>query len=348
MRIAFCHYYSLSFGGGGERLLVDAARWLTERGHIVTIHVVPIRRGSWRPNLASLLYEEAPFHVFSADVTYYMYNPLVWRLFRQEGPKIAGIHSPLLTQGLAEPGYTSQSFPQDVRRHGFLAAMMKSSVRFLQPRELLHFDAVDWVSPLEPIGIHHRRIYKNPGMVDMRVFRPRPTKSDEFTVLFVGRQDYGKGFDRYVELSRVMTKYRFVSTGESIGRIEGVGHPSDVALSNLYSESTVLLSPTRGDTFGRVLLEGLACGTPVITTSIPAHTALDLPFTYADSIEATASVLNAMFEMWKNDREEYNRQANAGVAAVRKYDAINVLPKFEAMLKQVATTDENPRAQLVR
>src|SRR5208282_4695191 len=123
---------------------------------------------------------------------------------------------------------------------------------------------------------------------------PKAEKSNEFTVLFVGRHDYGKGFDRYLELSKVLTSLKFVSTGEGVGRIEGVGHLSDEDLATLYSRSSVLVCPSRGDTFGRVLAESLACGTPVLTTAIPAHTSLGLPFSLANDTGDMIKALSAM------------------------------------------------------
>jgi glycosyltransferase involved in cell wall biosynthesis len=339
MKIAFCHYYGLSFGGGGERFLVDAARWLVEKGHEVSIYSVPIRRGLWRPSLVGFEYREAPIHSFSAEVAYYLYNPLIAHLFRYRGPRIAGIHSPLLTQSLAETGYSSRSLTDDVRSHGMLAAFMKHSTRAIQAKELSTFDAVDWVSPSEPNEIHHRRLFKTPGWVNTRTFYPKAEKDKEFTVLFVGRHDYGKGFDRFLELSQVLTNLRFVSTGESVGRIQGLGHLSDEDLATLYSRSSVLVCPSRGDTFGRVLPESLACGTPVLTTSIPAHTSLGLPLGLADNTGDMTNALTAIYEMWKNEKSEYEKVALAGLQSVKKYDIDNILPRFEMMLEQVGSEE---------
>ncbi len=225
---------------------------------------------------------------------------------------------------------------RNARDHGLLAAAMMTLVHSVQPTELLGFDAVDWNSPLEPVGINHKRVYRNTGWVDTKQFSPKANKNEEFTVLFVGRHDYGKGFDKYVALSETMTGVRFTSTGDSVGRIKGLGNPSDRDLCELYSRSTVLVSPARGDTFGRVLLEGLACGTPVITTSISAHTALDLPFTYADTIEEMAHAIVNLVSIWKGNKEEYYRRAAEGVNAASKYDVNSVLPGLETMLKEVA------------
>jgi len=336
MKVAFCHYYGLSFGGGGERFLVEAATWLAERGHDVSIYSVPFRRGTWNPTLRGFHYREAPIHFFSAGVTYFMYNPLVSHLFRHQSPRIAGIHSPLLTGSLSGPEYASGSFADDVRNHGPLAAFMKHSSQTFRNKELSSFDAVHWTGAAVPTAFTHRRLFLIPGWVNTRTFYPRADKNKEFTVLFVGRHDHGKGFDRYLELSETLRNLRFISTGEGIRKVEGVGHPSDEDLSTLYSSSSVLVCPSRGDTVGRVLLESLACGTPVLTTSIPAHTSLGLPLLLADDMKGMVNALETLYHMWKADSDRYQQLVTEGSDAVRRYDIDNVLPKFEKMLTLVS------------
>ena len=344
MKVAFCHYYSLSFGGGGERFLVEAATWLVDRGHDVSIYSVPFRRGSWNPALRGFLYREAPVHFFSAGVTYFMYNPLVSHLFRQRSPRIAGIHSPLLTGSLAGPTYAGGSLADDVRNHGPFAAVMKHSSQTFRNKELSAFDAVHWPGATVPAAFPHRRLFAIPGWVNTRTFYPKVDKNKEFTVLFVGRHDYGKGFDRYLELSESLRNLRFISTGESIGRVVGVGHPSDENLAALYSSSSVLVCPSRGDTVGMVLLESLACGTPVLTTSIPAHTALGLPLVLADDTRGMARALDKLYHMWKADKDRYEQMVREGSAAAKRYDINNVLPKFERMLTLVSGRNSDLRS----
>jgi glycosyltransferase involved in cell wall biosynthesis len=331
MKIAFCHYYSLSFGGGGERFLVDAAKWLIKRGHSVSVYSVPLRRGRWRPRLDGVSYRERPLHFLDDDVAYYMYSPFVINFFRYNGPKVAGIHSSLLTRGLAETGYVTGNFVNDIRRHSVLVALMKRYGRIFQRRELANFDAVHWISPMKPVDLHHNNVFQIPNWVDTKSFSRRE-KDEEFTVLFVGRHEYGKGFDRFVELSEIFKDLKFVCTGESIGRIRGFGFLSTELLVKLYARSSVLVYPTRGDVFSLAILESLACGTPVITTPIPAHTQLGLPILYGDTVDSLAKALRTIHTRWRDDPQEYYRLADAGIAAIKRYDIDSILPKFEAML----------------
>ncbi|HUI86810.1 MAG TPA: glycosyltransferase family 4 protein [Nitrososphaerales archaeon] len=335
MKIAFCHYYSLSFGGGGERFVVESSDWLTKKGHAVSIHSVPFRRGNWRPTSKTLTYSEAPIHFFDADVVYHIYNPLVGRLFRCDGPRIAGIHSSLLTRGLAEEGYSSGSFTQNTRNHGLAAAFMKVLAKRVQAKEIATFDAVHWISPAPPTELSHRRLFQIPNWVNTKVFRPG-TKANQFIVLFVGKHSYGKGFDRFVQVSEIMSDIKFVCTGERVGRIEGTGQLNGESLANLYSQSSVVMLPSRADAFSLTLIESLACGTPVITTPIPAHLSVDIPAFYAGDIPELVRELKHVYSLWKSERQEYERIANLGVRSTRRYEMEVVLPRFEAMLREVA------------
>lgn len=332
MRIAFCHHYAISFGGGGERFIADAARWLAQRGHMVDIHCVPIRRGIWHPELGGAAYREGLFHFPDADVSYYIYNPFVVNLFRYAGPKVAGIHSPLLSKGLSQAGYATDNFFGNTRRHGILAALMKSYGQIFQKRELAGFDAIHCVSPLKA-EIDHQNIFYIPNWVDTERFS-RGEKADDFRIVFVGRHDYAKGFDRYVQVSEILRDFKFFCTGSSVGRIQGVGYLPDKDLANLYSQSSVMVYPTRGDTFGLAILESLACGTPVITTSIPAHASLHLPVLYADTPEAIASTLKKIYDLWIH-QGEYEKLVDGGIEAVKRYEISTVLPRFEMMLKSL-------------
>jgi glycosyltransferase involved in cell wall biosynthesis len=115
----------------------------------------------------------------------------------------------------------------------------------------------------------------NPG-VDLETFRPAPHRSRERpTVLFVGGRFGQKGgFDlidalaphlgRTVELDVVTPSDVAPRDGLRVHRLRR----DDPALVELYQQADVFCLPTHADSMGWVILEAMACGTPVIASAV--------------------------------------------------------------------------------
>lgn len=107
-------------------------------------------------------------------------------------------------------------------------------------------------------------------------------------VLFVGRLSSVKGIDYLIKAAKIVLKqhkdatFLLVGDGEERQSLKALakgyencikfcGHISRRALVELYQSSTVLVLPsfTRLEAFGIVLLEAMACETPVIASRIP-------------------------------------------------------------------------------
>jgi glycosyltransferase involved in cell wall biosynthesis len=107
-------------------------------------------------------------------------------------------------------------------------------------------------------------------------------------VLFVGRLSSVKGIDYLIKAAKIVLKqhedatFLIVGDGEERQRLKTLakgyensikfcGHISRRSLIHLYKSSAVLVLPsfTRLEAFGVVLLEAMACETPVIASQIP-------------------------------------------------------------------------------
>ncbi len=107
-------------------------------------------------------------------------------------------------------------------------------------------------------------------------------------VLFVGRLSSVKGIDYLIKAAKIVLKqhkdatFLIVGDGEERQSLKALtkgyencikfcGHISRRALVELYKSSAVLVLPsfTRLEAFGVVLLEAMACETPVIASQIP-------------------------------------------------------------------------------
>jgi glycosyltransferase involved in cell wall biosynthesis len=108
--------------------------------------------------------------------------------------------------------------------------------------------------------------------VDSRVFRPRETSVLDLPrpiFLYVGRVSVEKNLPAFLSLDLPGTKV-VVGDGPSRADLERqfpgavfLGKKTGEALAEIYSSSDVFVFPSLTDTFGIVLLEAMASGTPV-------------------------------------------------------------------------------------
>jgi glycosyltransferase involved in cell wall biosynthesis len=121
-------------------------------------------------------------------------------------------------------------------------------------------------------GRGFKRVLRWPRGVDARLFRPRPDANLRLLrpiFLTVGRLAIEKNIGAFLSLDLPGTK---VVVGEGPARDElarlcpkaiflGAKHGEELA--RIYAAADVFVFPSRTDTFGLVLLEALACGTPI-------------------------------------------------------------------------------------
>ena len=111
--------------------------------------------------------------------------------------------------------------------------------------------------------------------VDLDVFRPSATQSAHVAdcarprYLYVGRVSIEKNIEAFLSLDLPGTRI-VAGEGPALTRLQKrfpdvrfVGILGREELASLYSSVDVFVFPSRTDTFGLVLLEALACGTPV-------------------------------------------------------------------------------------
>lgn len=134
-----------------------------------------------------------------------------------------------------------------------------------------------------------------PNGIDTRQFSPTIAPLEKyqdgvFTILFVGRMDPRKGakylFAALSELEKRLARYRVVVVGTGWmqkyydvyiplalrHRVEFVGYASPADLPRYYRAADVYCSPATGnESFGIVLLEAMACGTPIVASDIDGY-----------------------------------------------------------------------------
>jgi phosphatidyl-myo-inositol alpha-mannosyltransferase len=125
---------------------------------------------------------------------------------------------------------------------------------------------------------------------------PRPDAASRTTLLFVGRFEHRKGVDVAVQAFRHLAEQRedlhlrLVGDGPAAHevdrlirampegmrrRVERCGRVSNAALPIVLAEADLLLVPSRGgESFGIVLLEAMAAGTPLVASDLDGYRAV--------------------------------------------------------------------------
>lgn len=139
------------------------------------------------------------------------------------------------------------------------------------------------------LGICKDKIKCLPNSVDTQIYKPDGERTDN-TLLFVGRVVPGKGLHILLKaLKHVITSVTLNIVGpmgwddnynqnilhmielenkrgkHNINYLGGVD-PNDSRLIDLYQHSSVFVLPSFYEAFGVVILEAMACGTPVVST----------------------------------------------------------------------------------
>jgi len=117
--------------------------------------------------------------------------------------------------------------------------------------------------------------------VDTAVFHPDHLPPDQFfelprpIQLYVGRVAVEKNLDAFLQCRHPGSKV-VVGDGPALAQLKArypdalfLGHKSGADLAAFYAGADVFVFPSRTDTFGLVLVEALACGTPVAAYPVP-------------------------------------------------------------------------------
>jgi glycosyltransferase involved in cell wall biosynthesis len=124
--------------------------------------------------------------------------------------------------------------------------------------------------------------------------------------LFVGRVSYEKGIEQFLQMDIPGTKIvcgvgpMLNGLQEKFPHAHWVGLLGRGELAKLYASADVFVFPSRNETFGLVILEAMACGTPV--AAFPVDGPMEVMGAYQGHVQG--GVLNAdLLQAWHDTRK---------------------------------------------
>ncbi|EMA13961.1 glycosyltransferase family 4 protein [Haloarcula marismortui] len=212
-------------------------------------------------------------------------------------------------------------------------------------------------------GLDEDKVAMIPHGVDTEWFYPRDKQhpavnAEKTTLLYVGRLGARKGLDLALQaLANVDNddvELLIAGTGrhedslrelarelDIADRVRFLGYVPEKELPALYSSSDVFILPSKYEGFGLVLLESMACGTPVIGADaggIP--TAIDTGETGLTPDRSVSQFAAAIEQMVQDDRSR-TAMAEAGIQATHKSSWETIAGKVEELYQAHLNIDYN-------
>ncbi|MCY0899375.1 MAG: glycosyltransferase family 4 protein [Firmicutes bacterium] len=288
------------YHGGVGNVAYHNARLLSDRGHQVTVLTQEPPAGTTRPAV--------PFRIEYLRPLFTLGNaPLLPRLaMRLQGYDLIHLHYPFIF-GTEMTLHAARRYriPLLVTYHNRLLAraglkkgLFSAYNLLVEPRALRCAHRVVAVSQDHFHSLFpHVPCLEVPNGVDIDLFRPRPRTAcrrllslpdSGFLALFVGTLDAAHAFKNLPALLRALQhlhSVHLIVVGEGslreqfmrqaaglgiAGRVRFVGSRNHDQLPWYYSAADITVLPSnQTESFGMVLIESMACGTPVIATNLP-------------------------------------------------------------------------------
>jgi glycosyltransferase involved in cell wall biosynthesis len=273
------------------RILIVSDAWLPQVNGVVTSLQALVGELRGLGHQVKLL---SPQDFRSRPCPTYPEIPLVWDLWRvgpairdfqpdcvhlaTEGPLGWAARRWLGMRGLAFSSAIHTRFPEYISSrwswlplrwgYAYLRAFHRPSRAVLVTTERLRQEFAGW-------GLQRLALWRKG--VDTRLFHPlaRAPDTTQPVFLYVGRIAPEKNLEAFLALE-LPGEMQVVGDGPQretlqarYPQVKFLGYRHGADLARAYQQASVLVFPSRTDTYGLVMLEALACGTPVAAFPVP-------------------------------------------------------------------------------
>lgn len=169
--------------------------------------------------------------------------------------------------------------------------LMKPTIRFLWRQAACVVANSQGLRDLAQSSEPDMTIHVIPNGVDVKTFRPRDASARKGPVrlLYVGRLTYQKGVDIFIQAlqkidSEIQFEVELVGDGNARPTLERMVQKSDLVdrlhfagwldrteIPQRYQQADIFVLPSRDEGMANVILEAMASGLPVITTSLAGN-----------------------------------------------------------------------------
>lgn len=196
------------------------------------------------------------------------------------------------------------------------------------------------------------------GGIDTALFRPLAQAANPdrpFTIGFVGRLSYGKGWRTLLQACASMPDkdYRLLIVGDGPEKAQMLqtidalqlgeqihlqGLQPQSALARIYNEIDVFAFPTEraGESLGLVAVEAMACGTPVIASDFaaPADYVVDGTNGYKFPKADAQALCQRLLQLRSLSEEHRNRLRSGALETAQKYTRSAVTQVLKTILME--------------
>lgn len=227
-------------------------------------------------------------------------------------------------------------------------------LRYLIIRRWLNFRRMDAITS---VSLHNTKYMQErygskfnfitiPNGIDTDYFKPLVDVKKKGYVLYVGRLLRRKGVDNLIEASKLLPEidFKFIGKGHLSKEIKGKNLEYLGFVDNLpryYNEATVCIFPSNSENYPLVGLEAMACGTPIITTSVGfseyVNSGNNGIILENNSPESIASAINTL----TTDKELMEEIKKKGLATANDSFWPKIVSKYNSLYQDIKESKAN-------